>query len=317
MTNMVHDRSCEVRFRRAVMLFGMMLLLLSGLLCGGEKSLRKVVRIAYQEFNRQMIVDEHNHPVSGYAYDYIQTIGTYAGWKVQFIPCSSFFDSVRLLLADKVDLIYEISYTEERAREILFPNEPMGYEHYYLYSSVDNTSITPGDYASMDGKTVGVTTGTILAGLLKEWCKQKKINFKLVEYEDISKKEADLYAGKIDLDLELSMLAKRNLSAVEKVGASAYYLVAGKKRPDLIKDINSAMDKILSNDPFYFSRLQERYFSDTVLSRNLTAEEKNGLRNIGLCGSGSSTNISRFPRKMKTASRSAPASKPSAKSSMR
>ncbi|MBQ9447822.1 MAG: transporter substrate-binding domain-containing protein, partial [Victivallales bacterium] len=108
-------------------------------------------------------------------------------------------------------------------------------------------------------------------------CRERKIEFKIVEYEDISKKEADLYAGRIDLDLELSMLAKRDLSAVEKVGASAYYLVAGKERPDLIDDINAAVEKVLENDLFYFSRLQERYFSDTVLSRNLTVEEKKWL----------------------------------------
>ena len=104
-------------------------------LFGAGKKARKVVRVAYQEFNRQMIVDEHNKPVSGYAYDYIQAIGIYAGWEVKFVPCSSFFDSVRLLRAGKVDLIYEISYTEERAKELLFPNEPMGFEYYYLYKS--------------------------------------------------------------------------------------------------------------------------------------------------------------------------------------
>ena len=60
-------------------------------LFGAGKKTRKVVRVAYQEFNRQMIVDEHNKPVSGYAYDYIQAIGIYAGWEVKFVPCSSFF----------------------------------------------------------------------------------------------------------------------------------------------------------------------------------------------------------------------------------
>ena len=248
--------------------------LLPTLLFGAGKKARKVVRVAYQEFNRQMMVDEHNKPVSGYAYDYIQAIGIYAGWEVKFVPCSSFFDSVRLLRAGKVDLIYEISYTEERARELLFPNEPMGYEYYYLYTSVNNTSITPGDYASMNGKTVGVTSGTILADMLKQWCKKKNVQLKFVEYEKISQKEADLYAGKIDLDVELSMLAKRDLSAVEKIGASAYYLVSSHQRPDLIADINAATEKVLNNDLFYFTRLQERYFADTVLGRNLTAEEK-------------------------------------------
>ena len=267
-------------FHRIVVLFCMAsFLLLPGPLFGAEKNGRKVVRIAYQEYNRQMMVDENNHPLSGYAYDYTQTIATYAGWDIHYVPCASFFDSVKLLLAGNVDLIYEISYTEERARDMLFPDEPMGVEYYYLYSSAENTSITPDDYASMNGKTVGVTGGTILTNLLKQWSDKKNVTFNIVEYEDIPKKEADLYAGKIDLDLELSMVAKRNLSAVEKVGSSAYYLVANKNRPDLIADINSATEKVLSNDLFYFSRLQERYFSDTVLSRNLTLDEKKWLAN--------------------------------------
>ena len=277
MTMFRQGGTAGMRLHRAVVLLGAMLLLLAGSLFGAEEHGRKVVRVAYQEYNRQMMVDEQNHPVSGYAYDYIQTISVYAGWDVEYVPCASFADSVRLLRAGEVDLIYEISYTEERAREILFPKEPMGYEYYYLYSSAENTSIAPGDYASMNGKTVGVTSGTILTELLKQWCREKKIEFKIVEYEDITKKEADLYAGKIDLDLELSMLAKRDLSAVEKVGASAYYLVAGKGRPDLIDDIDAAVEKVLENDLFYFSRLQERYFADTVLSRNLTVEEKKWL----------------------------------------
>ena len=272
-----HCESSVRCLRRAAVLAGMMFLFLSCALFGAEKSPRKVVRVAYQEFNRIMIVDEHNTPVSGYAYDYIQTIGTYAGWDVKYVPCSSFFDSVRLLLAGKVDLIYEISYTEERAKEILFPSAPMANEYYYLYSSAENTSITPGDYSTMNGKTVGVTSGTILSDLLKQWSREKNVDLKIVEYEDIPKKEADLFAGKIDLDLEVSTLAKRDLSAVEKIGESAYYLVAGKNRPDLIEDIDSAVTKVLSNDLFYFSRLQERYFSDTVLSRNLTMEEKKWL----------------------------------------
>ena len=262
------------------MLFCMtMVLLLPGSLLGAEKSERKVVRIAFQEFNRQMIVDENNKPISGYTYDYVKMLATYAGWDVQFVPCNSFADSVDLLFAGKVDLIYEISYTEERAKMMLFPDEPMGYEYYYLYTSAENTTITPGNYASFNGKTVGITSGTTLGELLKQWCKKKNVELKVVEYEVISQKEADLFAGKIDLDMELSMLAKNNLSAVEKIGSSAYYLVANKERPDLIDDINFAVEKVMNNDLYYFTRLQERYFSDTALSRNLTADEKNWLAN--------------------------------------
>ena len=72
------------------MLLCMALCLFAGPIFGAERSGRKAVRVAYQEFNRLLIVDKHNAPVSGYAYDYIQTIATYAGWDVKYIPCSSF-----------------------------------------------------------------------------------------------------------------------------------------------------------------------------------------------------------------------------------
>ena len=275
-----HRRESSVKvFFRPVLLVCAVLLLLPGILFGGEKNELKVVRVAYMEFNRLMIVDKKNTPVSGYVFDYIQTIGIYSGWQVKYVPCDSFSECVRKLLSGEVDLAYDISYTEERAKKFLFPDEPMGYEYYYLYASAENTSVTSGDYSSMNGKKVGVTRGTVQTEQLKQWCRKRNVQLKIVEYEEIQKKEADLYAGKIDLDLELSMVAKRKLSAIEKVGSSAYYLVASHRRPDLISDINAATDKILSNDLFYFSHLQERYFSDTALSRNLTAEEKKWIAN--------------------------------------
>ena len=262
-------------FRRAVLLVAAALLLLfPGSLAGSEKKPRKVVRIPCQEFNRLLIADEHGNPVSGYVYDFVQAIATYAGWDVEFIPATNFPDSLQKLLDGEADVFYEISYTEERAQSILYPDEAMGFEYYYLYTSADNTDFAPDDYAALNGKTVGVTKGTMQIELLKQWCERKHVDLNIVEYADIPVKEADLLAGKIDLDLEVSIVAQRYLSPLEKIGASAYYLVANKDRPDLRDDINFAMEKILSNDLFFFSRLQERYFSDTVLSRNLTTDEK-------------------------------------------
>ncbi|MBP5787049.1 MAG: response regulator [Kiritimatiellae bacterium] len=258
----------------AALLAAVLLLLVPGTLSGAEKKERKVVRIPCQEFNRQMIVDANGKPVSGYAYDYIQTMATYAGWEVQYLPGSTFSECMQQVADGEADLFYEVSYTPERAQSMLFPDEPMGYEYYYLYTSENHTDIAPDDYAALDGKTVGVTKGTILGGFLEQWAEKKNISFKLVEYADIEEKEADLFAGKIDFDLEVSMLAKSNLSAVEKIGSSTYYLVANKDRPDLIEDLNAAMEKVINNDLYFFTRLQERYFSDTVLSHNLTTDEK-------------------------------------------
>ena len=273
-------RSSAILARRTVLFCGIALLFLCfGPLSHAQEHTRKTVRVPIFPFERMMVLDEDRNPISGYAYEYLQTIAAYAGWDIEYDPCDSFSEALDKLFAGEVDLFYEISHTEERAKVILFPDEPMGHEFYYLYAMKGNTSITPDDFQSMNGKTVGVTRGTMQIDLLKQWCQKKNVDLKLVEYEFESQKESDLLAGKIDLDLEVSILAKPDFSAVERIGSSAYYLVANKNRPDLIDDIDTTMEKILNNDLYYFTRLQERYIADTIISLNLTTEERNWIEN--------------------------------------
>ena len=275
MTHATHPGFSAPGFRRALpFLATVLLFLFPGALSGAEGQTRKTVRIPCVELNRVMVVDEKGQPVSGYAYEYIQTIATYAGWDVKYIPASSFSDAVNKLLSGEGDLFYEVSHTAERDQLMLFPDEPMGFEYYYLYAAEGNTDIVPDDYASLQGKRAGVTIGTMQIELLKKWCAKKNVHLEFVEYTDLPVKEADLEAGIIDLDYEVSTMAPHQFSAVEKVGSSAYYLAVNKDRPDLVQDIDFAMDKVLNNDLYYFTRLQERYFADAVVSRNLTLEER-------------------------------------------
>ena len=127
------------------------LLLLSGALCGAESNTRKVVRIPVFAYERMMVLDEDRNPISGYAYEYIQTIGTYAGWDIEYIPCESFSESMNKLLTGEADLFYELSYSAERAKIILFPEEPMGHEYYYLY--VVKIQTTSGKIKKIENKS--------------------------------------------------------------------------------------------------------------------------------------------------------------------
>lgn len=179
----VRRQSPARRSRLAAMLGFLAVLLSPAPLFARGKDAPKPVRIAYQEFNRQMMVDEHNKATSGYAHDYIEVIGTYAGWDVRYLPCDSFAESVRMLLAGEADLIYEISYTKERAKQMLFPDEPMGREYYYLYAAEGNDSIEPGDYSTLAGRTVGVTSGTILVDLLRQWAEKRKVDVRMPEMD--------------------------------------------------------------------------------------------------------------------------------------
>ena len=280
MTPTSHPAPTPARVPRTPLLLALplllllLLLLLPSSLSAAESHPRKKVRVPCEKFNRLLVTDDDGLPVSGYAHDFLETIATYAGWDLEYIPVNNFSNSLRMLQKDQADVFYDVSYTPERAKSFLFPDEPMGFEYFYLFATAENTDIDPDDFASLEGKKVGVTAGTMQVALLEQWCKKKNVHLQFVEYPDIPSKEADLLAGKIDFDLEVSIMADSRLSAIEKIGSSTYYLAVNKKRPDLLDDVNFAMDKVLNNDLYFFTRLQERYFSDTVVSRNLTRDEK-------------------------------------------
>ena len=78
---------------------------------------------------------------SGYAYEYQRKIAAYTGWKYQYVE-GSWAELMEMLRDGRIDLLSDVSYTEERARDMLFTSVPMGSEVYYLYVRADGTDIS-------------------------------------------------------------------------------------------------------------------------------------------------------------------------------
>ena len=56
---------------------------------------------------------------SGYGYEYQQRIATYTGWKYEYVE-GSWSELLEKLIAGEIDLLSDVSYTEERAQKILY-----------------------------------------------------------------------------------------------------------------------------------------------------------------------------------------------------
>lgn len=67
----------------------------------------------------------------GYGYELMQALAGYTGWKFEYVKCdwSNCFDKLE---NGEIDIMGDISYTDERAQKMLFPDEPMGEEKYAL-----------------------------------------------------------------------------------------------------------------------------------------------------------------------------------------
>ena len=78
---------------------------------------------------------------SGYAYEYQMKIAAYTGWEYSYVS-GSWSELMQMMIDGKIDLMSDVSYTEERNNDMLFSELPMGTEEYCIFVSPKNHDIT-------------------------------------------------------------------------------------------------------------------------------------------------------------------------------
>ena len=217
----------------------------------------------------------------GYGYELLQTLSGYTGWQLEYVTCD-WSDCFEKLKNGEIDIMGDISYTEDRAEEMLFSDEPMGEEKYYLYADLSREDITASDFKTLNGKKIGVLMGTEPEVMLTEW--EEKYDLK-TQHVNISNKEdvkQKLANHEIDcfVSLEESFWAELGISTMTRVGKSDIYYAINKDRADIKEELDNAMRALEDADPFYTADLYKRYFS-LDYTPILTGEEKAWLKEHG------------------------------------
>ena len=259
-----------------------LLLLLSAVLpvkAAAETAPAKVVRVGSFEDTFNYVNEKGAR--KGYGYELLETLSGYTGWQFEYVTCD-WSDCFEKLENGEIDIMGGISYTEDRAEEMLFSDEPMGEEKYYLYADLSRADISASDYKTLNGKKIGVLMGTEPEVMLTEWEEKHGIKTEHVNIsnnEDVKQKLAN---HEIDcfVSLEESFWGELGISTITCVGKSGIYYAINKDRPDIKEEIDYAMRALEDSDPFYTADLYKRYFS-LDYTPILTGEEKAWLREHG------------------------------------
>jgi len=216
----------------------------------------------------------------GYGYELMQALAGYTGWKFEYVKCdwSNCFDKLE---NGEIDIMGDISYTDERAQKMLFPEEPMGEEKYILYADLSNLDIGTYDFKFMDGKRVGVLMDTEPEIMLTEWENKNGIHTEHVNVnnDDVEKKLAN---HEIDcfVSLEESLWSEQGISSVTTIGKSGIYFAINKERSDIKTELDYAMRQLEQDSPFFKADLYKKYFT-LAYNQSLTGEEKSWLEEHG------------------------------------
>ena len=282
MKNSGTSETMQTLMRKSVCAMLSLLLLLSAVLpvkAAAETAPAKIVRVGSFEDTFNYVNEKGVR--KGYGYELLQTLSGYTGWQFEYVTCD-WSDCFEKFKNGEIDIMGDISYTEDRAEEMLFSDEPMGEEKYYLYADFSRTDISASNFKTLNGKKIGVLMGTEPEEMLNEWEEKYGIKTEHVNIsnnEDVKQKLAN---HEIDcfVSLEESFWAELGISTMTRVGESGIYYAINKDRPDLKEELDYAMRALDEADPFYTADLYKRYFS-LDYTPILTSEEKAWLRKHG------------------------------------
>ena len=282
MKNSGMSETMQTLTRKSACVMLSLLLLLSAVLpvkAAAETASAKVVRVGSFEDTFNYVNEKGAR--KGYGYELLETLSGYAGWQFEYVTCD-WSDCFEKLKNGEIDIIGGISYTEDRTQEMLFSDEPMGVEKYYLYADLSRADISASDFKTLNGKKIGVLMGTEPEVMLAEWEEKyglKTEHVNISNNEDVKQKLAN---HEIDcfVSLEESFWAERGISTITRVGESGIYYAINKNRPDIKEELDDAMRALDEAVPFYTADLYKRYFSMDY-TPILTGEEKAWLRKHG------------------------------------
>lgn len=241
----------------------------------------KVVKVGWLASSEGFQEGEPGSYLSGWGYEYLQTLSYYTpGWKYEYIT-GTFSELIEKLEAGEIDLMPNISYTEERAGKMLFSTNPQGTERYYIYAKSSRDDLTKGDPSALNGLVIGCNEGVIQTQAGQKWLEDEGVSCSYKYYDTGDALFDALSADEVDAIIMNDTISSNDAMAMFSVGESNYYIATSKSRPDLMDDVNAAMTSIQSANPRYNDEVKTGYSAGSGGSTTLTSAERAWLDERG------------------------------------
>lgn len=233
---------------------------------------KRIVRIGYYNIPGFQEYDEKTGVYSGYSYEYLIALAQYANWEFEFVPVE-FADGVKMLENGELDLMNNVSKTDQRLNYLSYSNSSSGSNCAYLATENDNTSYAYEDFDSFNNMTVGLVKTSIYSEKFLGYCRENGFMPNIKYYDTKEEASAALGAGEIDARV-ITSSQNIDMHIIAKFAPEEFYFAVPKDKTSLLGELNKAMRSLKTNDPDFESRLQKKYYNNVAEDNTILTEEE-------------------------------------------
>lgn len=239
----------------------------------------KVVRVGWHEAP-YFITDKYRRR-SGYSYEYQCKVAAFTGWHYEYVT-GTWSQLLQKLKDGEIDLMSNVSFMEERAKDMMFASLPMGTEAYYIFVAPNNKEITLENYKSLNGKRIGVTKNSFQKELLRKWMQLHNVKAELIELTSSDEDSLLMLGNQLDAFVTMDFYGDpRKAVPIGKIGSSDFFFAVNKDRPDLLAELDKAMNRIQDQNMYFNQQLHEKYLKSATTDKYLSVKEREWLSEHG------------------------------------
>jgi signal transduction histidine kinase/ABC-type amino acid transport substrate-binding protein/ActR/RegA family two-component response regulator len=199
----------------------------------------------------------------GFNYEYLGLIAQHTDWQYEFV-FGNFDDLEQQLIQGKIDILGDVAKTNERLAKYNYCDYPSCYSRLLLVCRPDDDRFAYNDYASFNGIKVAISPSAFRRAMLNRRGAKYNFSVQFLEYPTDKEMLQALDRGEADAAAFSDAMIAGKYKIISKWEPAAQYFILTQKRPDLLREMNAAMDQIQSADRFIQERLFEKYFTNNT-----------------------------------------------------
>lgn len=241
------------------------------------------VKVGFFRFPGYQMIDPRTNVRSGYGYEYLQEIAKYTDWKYNYVGYSNTWGEMQNMLEDgRIDILTSAQKNPAREAKFLFSSRPIGTSTTIVTVKAGYEKYLTDDYKQFNGIRVGMIKNNSRNNSFANFAAAHGFTYEAVYYDSLDALTTALQnGGAIDAIVTSNLRDTYNEWVVAEFDPSPFYVMTRKDTPELMAEVNRALDHLALDYPNLSTTLTHKYYSSkTGDDIPFTVEERNYISNL-------------------------------------